>query len=304
MQAFVTGAMGFVGRHLVERLERDGHEITVYDRKDQPEGWTTTYVVGDVLDRESLCRSLRAAKPDVVFHLAALADVRSALTMPFQQLEQNLVATLNVLEAMRCAGIPSLMFTSTAVVYGDTDALTITERGNAFPQQTSVYGAMKLACESLINAYCLGYGFRADILRLVSVVGAGYRHGNLIDFYHRLQADPTMLQLLGSPTQQKYFIDVHDVVEAINVVTNRDHVGADVWNVSHDEPNTIHDSIQAVCRGLKIPIPEIRGGESWPGDLPQLVLDCSKLRALGWAPQVPIVEGMDATVADFIERDV
>jgi len=162
----------------------------------------------------------------------------NALKQPREQLQMNLVATFNVLEAMKRARCPRIAFTSTAVVYGDTDSKApiticnedgehttftlannrqskIAERGWVFPQQTSIYGAMKLASESLIAAYCTGYGLSADIYRLVSVVGAGYRHGNVMDFYTRLKANPKTLTLLGSPTQEKFYIDAHDVIEAM-----------------------------------------------------------------------------------------
>lgn len=329
-RGFVTGAMGFLGAHLVERLIRDGWDLTVYDRKPKPKTWHASphYIVGDVLNAAQLAAAMDQTKPDVVFHLAALADVRSALKMPVEQRQQNFLATSFVLEAMRAAGVKRIAFTSSAVVYGDiqptappsavsfafnstgmsTSTITYSYPPAVselqFPKQTSIYGAMKLASEALIEAYCEGYGMQSDILRLVSVVGAGYRHGNLMDFYRKLKADRTRLELFGSPTQQKYYIDVHDVIDALMLTVNRDHAGAEIWNVSHDQPNTIQDSIDAACK-VTGAMPEIvSAGESWAGDLPQLVLDCSKLRALGWAPRVPITEGMRATVQDFLDRGI
>ena len=308
MKAFVTGALGFVGKHLVDRLLTDGWEVVIYDRKDPPP-FICPYLQGDVLDLDRLTTCLEMARPDVVFHLAALADVRSALKMPRQQLDQNLVATFNVLEAMKAADVKRIAFTSTAVVYGDIDRemkaynpFSLTERGYAFPQQTSIYGAMKLASESLISAYCEGYGMSADIYRLVSVVGPGYRHGNLFDFYTRLNADPTKLELFGNPAQQKYYIAVKDVIDALVLTVNRPHAGAEIWNVSHDRSNTIQDSIDAVCDVLGVKPETVNPGASWPGDLPQLVLDCSKLRSLGWTPKVAISDAMRATVRDLVSR--
>lgn len=322
MKAFVTGAMGFLGKHLVDRLVADNHSVIIYDRKHIPssEWGHWTYLHGDVLDLDGingLRTAMQMVKPDVVFHLAALADVRSALKMPHQQLEQNLIATFNVLEAMTAAEVKRIAFTSTAVVYGDTGdypvwgatkvggpitAQSISERSFSFPQQTSIYGAMKLASESLISAYCEGYGMRADIFRFVSLVGAGYRHGNLMDFYNRLKTQPERLQLFGAPTQEKYYIAVSDAIEAMILAVSSDHGGCELWNVSHDAPNSIQDSITAVIDALGIPTPQIDGGDAWPGDLPQLVLDCSKLRALGWSPKVDIQDAMRATVRDFVER--
>jgi UDP-glucose 4-epimerase len=215
---------------------------------------------------------------------------------------------------MKAAQCSRIAFTSTAVVYGNLQDTTdvhlewplraIRETGAGFPQQTSIYGAMKLASESLIAAYCEGYGCIGDIYRLVSVVGPGYRHGNLMDFYTRLSENPSTLTLFGSPTQEKYYIAVEDVMDAIARTVARDHRGCDLWNVSHHAPNTIGDSISAVAEALGIPYPSVLGGASWPGDLPQLVLDCSKLRALGWVPNKSIALAMRETVEDLIARGV
>lgn len=315
-RAFVIGGLGFLGTHLVNRLITDGLEVFLYDRKVNPDDSRVGYYRGDVLDASALTRAMRMTEPSVVFHLAALADVRNALKNPVEQRRLNFCATANVLEAMRAADVKRIAFTSSAVVYGDTKCpmstfvpdpplpMLIPESGFCFPKQTSIYGAMKLASEALIEAYCEGYGMGADIFRLVSAVGPGYRHGNLFDFYQRLKADPMQIKILGNPRQQKYYIVVGDVIDAMMRTTRSDHVGAEIWNVSHDQPNTIADSIDAVCESLKIQPQRITDGTPWTGDLPTLVLDCSKLRRLGWAPRGGITAAMRETVAYFVEHNL
>lgn len=289
MKALVTGAHGFIGRHLMRRLAADGHEARAFDRPQ------------DVRVASQLVEAMGGV--DVVFHLAALADVRHALTQSSEQVEANLMLTLHVLDAMRATGVGRIVFTSTAVVYGDCTESPITERATCFPQQTSVYGAMKLASESLIAAYCRGYGMTGDVLRLVSLVGAGYTHGNLFDFYQKLKASPTRLEIYGTGQQQKYYVHVADVIDALLLVAGRDHPGTcELWNVSHDQPNTINDAIAAVCAAMHAQPEIIHAADPWAGDLPGLVLDCTKLKALGWQPRVPIMDGMRAAVRDFMER--
>lgn len=290
MNVLVTGSSGFIGRHLIEHLmmEPTTHTLVEYDRP------------LDITQQDKLTREM--AGIDIVVHLAALADVRNALKRPIQQVHDNLLLTQMVLEAMRSQQVPRIVFMSTAVVYGDCTDSPITERGTCFPQQTSIYGAMKLASESLIAAYCHGYGMVGDVLRTVSVVGPGYRHGNLMDFYRKLLADPTKLEIYGTGCQQKYYIAVDDLCDAVVRVMTRAHTGCEIWNVSHDQPNTINDSITAVSDALAIHPAIHHQADPWAGDLPGLVLDCSKLRALGWVPQVPITDAMRATVQDFIKR--
>ena len=295
MKAFITGGLGFIGRHLVARLQADGVEVKVYDRK--------THERNDCGDVEWLYAELTHFKPDTVYHLAALADVRHALRDVKTHIQANFLLTANVLEAMVIASVPRIVFTSSAVVYGDSPVVEpIRENWTVFPKQTSVYGAMKLASEALIEAYCVGYGLRADIFRLVSLVGAGYRHGNLKDFYDKLTANPKRLEVFGSLSQQKYYCAVEDFVEAVRLVDVHPHTGAEIWNVSHDRPNDIADSLLAVLKVMQLPDPKIVHKDSWVGDLPTLVLNTSKLRDLGWKPMHSIYGAMLRTVEDLAVR--
>ena len=294
-RALVTGGAGFLGTHLVRRLLAEGVAVRIYDHRLERRD--------DVLDRGELVAAMSLWQPTTVYHLAALADVRDALKYPHEQVQQNFLATSYVLEAMRATGAKRLVFTSSAVVYGDSTWSPIAECGVTFPRQTSIYGAMKLASEALIEAYCVGYKMCADIFRLVSLMGEGYHHGNLIDFYRKLKADPTHIEIHGSDGQGKYYCDVGNLMDAIRLVDAHPHEGAEIWNVSHDKPNTIRDSITAVSDVLKIhPDRIVSTAAQWAGDLPALVLNTTKLRALGWAPKVAIVDSMRRTVEDFIAR--
>src|SRR5205823_5590372 len=157
----------------------------------------------DVLDQESLARALDGC--DVVFHLAANADVRHGLEHPQRDLEQNTVATSTVLEAMRAAGVTSIVFASTGSIYGEPDVFP-TPEDSPFPVQTSLYAASKLAGEGLISAYCHGYGFTGAIFRFVSILGERYTHGHVYDFVRSLRSDPTRLTVLGDGRQEKSYL--------------------------------------------------------------------------------------------------
>ena len=184
MKIFVTGGAGFIGSNLVDPLLQNGHTVTVYDNLStgQPKFLagaqqhpSFSFVEADLLDEVALQEAI--AGNDFVFHLAANADVRFGTEHPRLDLEQNTIATNNVLEAMRQNGVRNIAFSSTGSVYGEAEVIPTPEDA-PFPIQTSLYGASKLACEGLIAAYCEGFQFQSWIFRFVSILGERYTHGH------------------------------------------------------------------------------------------------------------------------------
>jgi UDP-glucose 4-epimerase len=239
---------------------------------------------------------------DTVFHLQANADVRHGLERPQRDLEQNAFATSEVLEAMRAAGVSRIGFASSGSVYGEPEVFPTPEDA-PFPVQTSLYGASKLAGEGMIQAYCHGYGFTGVIFRFVSILGERYTHGHVIDFYRALKDDPTRLRVLGNGKQEKSYLYVGDCVEAILTAIGAHTAPGDsaVYNLGTDETVVVNDSIAIINDHLgTAPELEYTGGErGWPGDSPLILLDCRKLRTLGWAPTLTIEEAIRRTLAWF-----
>ena len=174
------------------------------------------------MDLQTLSAAMAGA--DFVFHMAANADVRFGTQHPRKDLEQNTIATWNVLEAMRANGIRRIAFASTGSIYGEPK-LFPTPEDNPFPVQTSLYGASKLAAEGLIQAYCEGFGMQGYIFRFVSLLGPRYSHGHVIDFYRQLRAHPEVLNVLGNGRQRKSYLYIQDCIEAmearVNIKNNR-----------------------------------------------------------------------------------
>ena len=235
--AFVTGAAGFIGSNLVDRLLEAGRQVVGYDNlaTGQTEFLAAAarqpgfrFVKGDVLDAAKLSQAMAGA--DIVFHLAANADVRFGLEHPRKDLEQNTIATFNVLEAMRANGIRDIAFSSTGSVYGEA-AVIPTPEDAAFPIQTSLYGAAKLAGEGLIAAYCEGFGMRGLIFRFVSILGERYTHGHVFDFYRKLLVDPSRLPVLGNGHQRKSYLYVQDCIDAIFTAVSRAPDKVNVFNL-------------------------------------------------------------------------
>jgi len=307
VKALVTGAAGFIGSTLADRLLGRGDEVVGYDNfstgnrqflADALKSPSYRLVEGDVLDGDTLAAALGGV--DIVFHLAANADVRFGTEHPQKDVDQNTIATFRVLEAMRKAGVKRIAFSSTGSIYGDA-AVFPTPEDAPFPVQTSLYGASKLAGEGLISAYCEGFGFSAWIFRFVSILGERYTHGHVFDFYKRLLADPTHLHVLGNGKQRKSYLYVQDCVDAIFTAIERGHVEGKsvILNLGTDEYCEVTDSIGWITGALGItPRLTFAGGDrGWIGDSPFILLDCSRMRRLGWAPTLTIREGILRTLA-------
>jgi UDP-glucose 4-epimerase len=304
MRAFVTGGAGFIGSSLVDRLLNEGHSVVVFDNFSTGQirflenalGWGTFQLVGgNTLDPSALAAAMRGA--DTVFHLAANADVRLGTEHPRRDLEQNTIATFNVLEAMRTNDIRRITFASTGSIYGESAVIPTPETA-PFPVQTSLYGASKLAGEGLIQAYCEGFGFQAWIFRFVSILGERYTHGHVFDFYKSLKADPTRLRVLGNGQQRKSYLYIQDCLDAMLLAMSRAEENVNIFNLGTDEFCEVNDSIGWITERLGIhPVLEYTGGNrGWIGDNPFIYLDTSRIRSLGWIPRLSIKEAVVRTL--------
>jgi UDP-glucose 4-epimerase len=310
MRIFVSGAAGFIGSSLVDRLLARGDAVVGYDNfstgqrrflKDASGHPAFTLVEGDMLDLDRLARAVEGC--DFVFHLAANADVRFGTEHPRKDLEQNTIATYNMLEAMRRTSARRIAFSSTGSVYGEATVIPTPETA-PFPVQTSLYGASKLAGEALISAYCEGFGFTGYIFRFVSIMGERYTHGHVVDFSKSLRSDATRLRVLGNGQQRKSYLYIQDCIDAMFTVTERAKDRVNIFNLGTDEYCAVNDSLGWITARLGVaPRLEYTGGErGWIGDNPFIFLDCSKLKSLGWKARLSIREAVECTV-DYLARE-
>jgi UDP-glucose 4-epimerase len=252
-------------------------------------------VEADLLDEMAMKSAFAGC--DVVYHFAANADVRFGTDHPRRDLEQNTIATYNVLEAMRANGIKKIAFSSTGSVYGEALVVPTPEDG-PFPVQTSLYGASKAAGEGLISAYCEGFGFQACIFRFVSILGERYTHGHVFDFYQKLKSDPSRLPVLGNGKQRKSYLYVQDCIDAMLLAMNKAPAKVNIFNLGVDGYCEVNDSIGWICEELGVqPKMEYSGGDrGWIGDNPFIFLDTKRIQSLGWKPKFGIREGVIKTV--------
>jgi UDP-glucose 4-epimerase len=304
-KVFLTGAAGFIGSTLVDRLLGLDLAVVGYDNLSTglreflaPALGSPRFslVIGDTLDADSLVQAMAGC--DFVFHLAANADVRFGLEQPRRDLEQNTIATFNVLEAMRANDITRVAFSSTGSIYGEPDVFPTPETA-PFPIQTSLYGASKLAGEGLLSAYAHGFGFQVYIFRFVSILGERYTHGHVVDFYRKLLADPTRIEVLGNGLQRKSYLYVQDCLDAMLTVIEQARDRVNTFNLGSTDYVTVNQSLGYICEALDLaPERQYTGGErGWVGDSPFILLDTARVNALGWAPRLTIREGILKTLA-------
>ena len=304
MHVVVTGGAGFIGSNLVDQLLDDGHTVTAVDNLSTGSldflGKAISRPGFELVDMDLLEEAARfrdIVRPaDAVFHLAANADVRYGWDEPERDLRQNVIVTHNVLEAMRVTNVRRLLFASSGSVYGETTVIP-TPEDCPFPVQTSLYGASKVASEGLIQAYAEGAGFCSTILRFVSVLGARYTHGHVIDFVRSLRAESTVLTILGDGKQRKSYLEVTDCIAAMTLLLEADGRG-DVYNLGVDQSCTVVESAGWICERLGVrPRFEFTGGDrGWIGDNPHIHLDPTKLQSTGWRPRYSIREAVERTV--------
>ena len=304
MRALVTGGAGFIGSHLVDRLLQTGQSVIAFDNlstgqksflDDAENNDQFELIEGDLLDEHRIESAMQGV--DFVWHLAANADVRSGTDQPRRDLEQNTIATANVLEAMRKNEVSYIAFSSTGSIYGEASVIP-TPEDCPMPVQTSLYGASKLACEGMISAYCEGFGMQGWIFRFVSILGERYTHGHIFDFYRQLLENPDRLHILGNGKQRKSYLYIHDclnaMLKAVEVAPN----SVNVLNLGTDEYVEVNDSVDLITDhlGLK-PERSYAGGErGWIGDSPFIFLQCDRMRSLGWQPNHNILDGILKTL--------
>ena len=310
---FVTGAAGFIGSNLVDRLLADGVSVTGWDNFSTGQRRFLAsalphprfrLVEGDNLNLPAVIAAMKGA--DFVFHLAANADIKDGWLHPKKDLEQNTIATFNILEAMRANGVKRIAFSSTGSTYGE--ALVTPERPtpetDIFPIQTSLYGASKIAGEGLLSSYAEGGQIdEAYIFRFVSILGERYTHGHVFDFYQQLIEHPDRLRVLGDGKQRKSYLYVQDCLDAMLHVT-RLHTAREakhhtqIYNLGTPEYVQVNDSIGHLCRALGVqPKLEYTGGDrGWIGDNPFIFLDTKKIQATGWKPKLTIAQGIVQTL--------
>ncbi len=293
MKAIIFGGAGFIGSSLASKLHSEGHEVTVFDslytgkknnlaHLEGKKGFSL--VKGDIRNIEEL----KAALPghEMVYHLAANADIRGGMANTFLDFEYNAISTYKILEAMRLCDVKKIMFTSSSAVYGEPSVFPTPETYGPL-RPTSLYGASKMAAEAYISAFCEDFGMQSWVFRFVNILGAGNNHGVVGDFIRKLKADPKKLVILGDGKQRKSSIHISDCLSGIEAGMKSGREKMNIYNIGNDDWLYVDQIADEVCRAMGLSGVEYEhtgGVRGWTGDMPFVFLDSGKLRAEGWKP--------------------
>jgi UDP-glucose 4-epimerase len=290
---FVTGGAGFIGSHAVDLLVSAGARVTVYDNLSlatdehiaaHVAAGRITFHKRDLRDLDALVWAMEGH--DVVWHLGANTAIPLGFFEHRIDLENSVVGTFNVLEAMARTHVKDLLFASTGAVYGEAIRETFVENaGPLFP--LSLYGAGKIASEAFVAAYASLFGLRAWMFRFGNVLGGRCNHGVLVDFIAKLKKDPKRLEILGTGHGEKNYFLVEDCISGMLFVYHRlaDGPFPVLINLGNESRTTVMSIARIVIEELGLSDVEhsFTGTPvGWPGDQPVVLLDTAKLRALGW----------------------
>jgi UDP-glucose 4-epimerase len=307
----VTGGAGFIGSHLVEALLAE-NEVTVLDNFSSgkrefiaPHLNNSRFHLqeADLFDTIALEKALDGV--DNVFHLAANPDVKLGAENTRVHLEQNVLATYNLLEAMRKCGVKKIAFTSTSTIYGEATTVPTPENyGPLLP--ISLYGASKLACEALISSYCHTFEMQSWIYRFANIVGERGTHGVLVDFMRKLRENPSEMEILGSGKQKKSYLEVRDCVRAMMHCVEHSDEQINVFNIGSEDSVDVTTIADIVA--LQMGLTDVRyrytggvDGRGWKGDVKVMQLSIEKIKKLGWTPQSGSARAIETAVRALLK---
>jgi UDP-glucose 4-epimerase len=310
---FITGGAGFFGSNFVKKfLKTSVGKITIYDNfsngrldflGDSIKDDRLAIVKGDVLNYDHLCSEMSGH--DIVIHLSANADIAQSAIDVELDLRQSVLATFNVLQAIKSNKITRLVYSSGSGVYGDIKEFAPSENfGPLLP--VSMYGATKLGAEALISAFSHLFGINATIFRFANIVGPNQTHGVAYDFIHKLrQTCGTSLQVLGNGNQSKSYIHINDVLDAIDLILKLNQAGVEIYNLGTGDYISVKEIAQLVVHCMGFEGTKIYYGSTaygWSGDVPIVRLDDSKIRNLGWQPQYGSAAAIKKSIIEMIGK--
>lgn len=311
----VTGGAGFIGSHIINALMHSNYRIIAFDnlstgRSGNIAKWVGyhnfKFIQADILDPLSLEKAVNVS--DTVCHLAANPDVALGATNTKIDFEQNIFATYNLLEAMRKSpSCKKIIFTSTSAIYGEADVMPTSESYSPL-KPISLYGATKLACEAMISSYCYMFDMSCIVVRLANIIGSVSAHGVIHDFITKLKTDPDYLEILGNGKQSKSYLHIKDCINGlVQLLGFLGKVKFEIFNMGSDDTITVSEIAEIVINELSLDPVDKRfidkfDGGGWNGDVREFLLDCSKLKSIGWTAELNSKNAVTRSVREYVNK--
>jgi UDP-glucose 4-epimerase len=307
----ITGGAGFIGSHLAESLLNMkcqvicvdnlllGSKVNIEFLLNRP---NFTFYETDVSSIEALSDIVNNYAIDIIFHLAANSDIQASARSPEVDYKNTFSTTYTILECMRQKNIKKMFFASTSAVYGERIGMSLSEdTGSLCP--ISYYGGAKLASEAFISSYTYMNNFDVTVFRFPNVIGPNLTHGVLFDFIKKLKLNKAILEILGDGTQNKPYIYIDDLIDAILLVVFGDDQGMNIYNIGVEGTTAVNEIADMVCRKLKLKNVHYiytGGDRGWKGDVPTFKYDLSKIYQCGWKAKYNSNQAVQITLDKLI----
>ena len=312
----VFGGQGFIGQNLCKELSSSGADLVLSVDKNIWElnfpddllkkNNFKAYELDIISNYETLCGEVDSLNIDddvLVWHLAANSDISLGVEDVQVDLQNTFMTTVKILEFCKKFDFKDIAFASSSAVYGDWgDGHSFSENDLTAP--ISNYGAMKLASEALLSASSNSFMTQVNVFRFPNVIGVPATHGVIVDFVEKLTKDSKVLQVLGDGNQNKPYLHVSDLINAMQLIINSNTSGYNLYNIASETPNVFvrdiaHEVVAAISPDAEIRFGATRGG--WLGDVPQVRFNTEKLTKLGWSASLSGYEAVKKTIVDIIE---
>ena len=305
MKILIIGGAGFIGSVLVKEMLQDNVDIIVIDKLslgsiDYIDTTKVEFHQIDINNIEQVLEVLQGEKIDEVWHLAANSDIPAGVEDMNVDLDDTFMSTVSTLKIMKKIGCKKLYFASSSAVYGFNEDRLHEDIGPLLP--ISNYGAMKLSSEALISASLESFLDKVCIYRFPNVVGAPATHGVILDFVKKLKKDMSVLEVLGNGTQQKTYLHVSELVEAMLFINDNTDNGMNYYNIgAMDDGVTVKQIAEETTYRVSpnATINYQKSDRGWVGDVPRFYYSVDKLKVLGWSPKMLSLEAIQRAVSEI-----
>ncbi len=299
MRIVVTGAAGFIGSHLAERLVASGHFVTGID-------CFTDYYSSDIKKRnislllkqnkfsflEKNILDIKSIDADYVFHLAAQPGVHASWENFSAYVNNNILATQHMLELVKNSKVKKFIFASSSSVYGDAESM----KEDTQLEPISPYGVTKVACEHMCNVYASAYETPAVILRYFTVYGPRQRPDMAFSKFISAIGSGRKMRIYGNPARDFTYID--DIIDA--TILLMDAPAGSVMNIGSSREVLLNNAIKIIEDKLGKKA-DIEHSESPPGDMRKTLADISRARKLGYSPKISVKEGLEMQIEWYLQ---